>query len=294
MPARPGGRRRPPPTRLLVQGLRTHAVRRRGALAVVVVCLAVGAGTPLWTDRRAAARHPVTGADLARARAELDGLTVRGRDPVEPYERSAFGQAWADTDRNGCDTRNDVLRRDLADVTLDPATRGCVVLTGRLDDPYTGRIVLFARGPDSRDVQIDHVVALGDAWRSGAAGWSTAERTGFANDPANLLAVEGDANEDKGAADAAAWLPPEPGYRCAYAVRQVRVKAAYRLGVSTEERAALGRALDGCVVAAARLPPRSDPGVTPAADPRATHRPRRGRRGTRAAAARPTAARAGA
>ncbi|GIG20852.1 hypothetical protein Cch01nite_15760 [Cellulomonas chitinilytica] len=211
-------------------------------------CLAVGLGAPVWSRARASARYPVSAPDVADGRAALASLAVRAPASDAGYDRARFGTAWADVDRNGCDTRNDVLRRDLTRVVLEAGTHDCVVLHGTLTDPYTGATVPFARGPGSADVQIDHVVALDAAWRTGAQRWSSTRREAFANDPANLLAVDGPANQDKGAADAAGWLPPDPGYRCVYALRQVRVKAAYGLWVTPAERDALGRAVDGCVV----------------------------------------------
>ncbi len=202
----------------------------------------------MWTQARESARYPVTAADLADTRAALATLPVKGRAPTTGYGRDQFGQAWTDVDRNGCDTRNDVLARDLTALTLKPGTAGCVVLTGTLADPYTGADIAFERGEHSADVQIDHVVALSDAWQKGAQQWTTAQRTAFANDPANLLAVDGPANQRKGAGDAATWLPPNTGYRCVYVARQVRVKAAYGLWVTAAEKAAMERQLDGCVV----------------------------------------------
>jgi len=219
-------------------------------LVALVVCLAVGAGVPAWSQARVAARYAVTADDLAAGRAALGSLAVRGRAPTTGYARERFGQAWADVDRNGCDTRNDILRRDLVDTVV----KDCVVLSGTLDDPYTGVPIAFARGPGSADVQIDHVVALSDAWQKGAQAWTATQREAFANDPANLLAVDGPANQEKGAGDAAAWLPPQRGYRCVYALRQVRVKAAYGLWVTAAERDALNRELNGCVVATVSPP----------------------------------------
>ena len=212
--------------------------------AVLVCCLAVGLGGPWWTRSRAAAQYPVSAPDLAAARSALADLTVRDASADDDYDRAAFGTAWADEDHNGCDTRDDILRRDLTDVVAD----GCTVLSGALDDPYTRTDIRFVRGPSSADVQIDHVVALADAWATGARKWSAARRRSFANDPANLLAVDGGANQDKGSSDASAWLPPSIGYRCVYAVRQVRVKAAYGLWVTPDEHAALARELGRCVV----------------------------------------------
>ncbi len=107
-------------------------------------------------------------APAGSALAALAALRVAGRAPMTGYARERFGPAWLDADRNGCDTRNDVLRRDLRDVVLDPRTHGCVVLSGTLADPYTGRVLAFVRGSDGGGVDVDHVVALGNAWSSGA------------------------------------------------------------------------------------------------------------------------------
>jgi hypothetical protein len=218
-------------------------------VAVLVAAVGVGIGLPAWTQAVEAARYPVSATDLAAGRAALDALPVKGRAPTTGYDRSAFGQAWADVDRNGCDTRNDVLARDLTGTTFKPGTNGCVVLAGTLDDPYSGEVRQFVRGEGSAAVQIDHVVALSDAWQTGAQQWTPETREAFANEPANLIAVDGPLNQEKGAGDAATWLPPNTGYRCVYALRQVRVKAAYGLWVTAAERDAMRRQLDRCVVA---------------------------------------------
>ena len=216
---------------------------------VLVLAVGLGTGLPVWSEALESARFPVTAVDLDRARTELDGLAVKGRAPRTGYDRDQFGPAWADVDRNGCDTRNDVLARDLTGVTFQEGTHDCVVLSGTLDDPYTGEAIDFVRGPASAAVQIDHVVALSAAWQKGAQQWDAETRRQFANDPANLLAVDGPTNGAKGDGDTATWLPPSTGYRCAYVVRQVRVKAAYGLWVTEAERAAMDRQLDRCIVA---------------------------------------------
>ncbi len=161
------------------------------------------------------------------------------------YARERFGPAWLDADRNGCDTRNDVLRRDLRDVVLDPRTSGCVVLSGTLEDPYTGRVLAFVRGSDGGGVDVDHVVALGNAWSSGAGRLDVRTRAALANDPLNLLAVDAGANRSKGDGDAATWLPRRPE-RCAYVARQVAVKQKYALAVTPAERDAVRRVLAAC------------------------------------------------
>ncbi|HET7760836.1 MAG TPA: DUF1524 domain-containing protein [Phycicoccus sp.] len=199
--------------------------------------------TPSTTSSTPTVAPPARGTALAA----LAALPVKGRAPKTGYSRDQFGQAWADVDRNGCDTRNDVLRRDLTDVTLKAGTRGCLVLAGTLHDPYTGRTIAFVRGEStSAAVQVDHVVSLSDAWQKGAQQQSRSTRTAFANDPLNLLAVDGPTNSAKGDGDAATWLPPRKSFRCAFVARQVAVKAKYHLWVTAAERDAITRILDTC------------------------------------------------
>ena len=127
---------------------------------------------------------PLPSAPTGPALEAVRRLTVTGRAPLTGYDRDAFGQAWLDTDRNGCDTRNDVLRRDLTATMVRPGTHGCVVLSGTLADPYTGRTVAFVRGQQtSRAVQVDHVVALADAWQKGARQWSAPTARGLRQRP---------------------------------------------------------------------------------------------------------------
>ncbi|MDQ2826538.1 MAG: HNH endonuclease family protein, partial [Actinomycetota bacterium] len=173
------------------------------------------------------------------ALAAVAQLTVKGRAPTTRYSREAFGQAWFDTDRNGCDTRNDILRRDLTDKSMK---NSCKVLAGTLSHgPYTGKTIRFVYG--ASEVDIDHVVALSDAWQKGAATWSAGKRLAFANDPLSLLAVDASANRAKGDGDTATWLPPNTSYRCTYVARQVAVKAKYQVWVTSAERAAMVRVL---------------------------------------------------
>ncbi|MDP9428101.1 MAG: DUF1524 domain-containing protein [Actinomycetota bacterium] len=195
----------------------------------------------------AGADQTTTAAPPGSALAALAEIEVRGRAPRTGYEREQFGDGWADTDRNGCDTRNDVLARDLTGETFRPGTNDCVVVSGTLEDPYSGRTIEFRRGEEtSDDVQIDHVVALSDAWQEGAQGWDDQRRRAFANDPLNLLAVDGPLNSRKGDGDAATWLPPNSSYRCAYVARQVAVKVGYGLWVTRAERDAVATVLAGC------------------------------------------------
>ena len=189
----------------------------------------------------------ITGAGQSTALAALSTLEIKGRAPKTGYDRDAFGPAWADVDRNGCDTRNDILARDLTDETFKPGTHDCVVLTGALADPYTATTIAFQRGnTTSSAVQIDHVVALSDAWQKGAQQLDADTRQGFANDPLNLLAVDGPTNQAKGDGDAATWLPPNKAFRCEYVARQVAVKATYKLWVTQAEHDAIARILTTC------------------------------------------------
>jgi hypothetical protein len=177
----------------------------------------------------------------------LAALPVKGRAAKTGYARDQFGPAWADVDHNGCDTRNDILQRDLNAVTFRSGTHNCIVLTGQLADPYTARAIAFSRGAETSEaVQIDHVVALSDAWQKGAQQLSPDQRLAFANDPLNLLAVDGPTNQQKSDGDAATWLPPNQAYRCDYVARQVSVKATYQLWVTSAEANAIAAVLAGC------------------------------------------------
>lgn len=160
--------------------------------------------------------------------------------------RASYGPAWADVDRNGCDTRNDILKRDLTDVALTAGST-CKVESGDLADPYTAMTIHFQRGPEtSKSVQIDHVVALGDAWLKGAQKLTDVQRMAFANDPLNLQATDGPTDVQKGDSDAAAWLPPNETFHCSYVARQISVKATYKLWVTQTEHDAMARVLEDC------------------------------------------------
>lgn len=173
----------------------------------------------------------------------LEELAVRGRASKTGYSRDEFGSGWATI--GSCDTRNIILQRSLSNIEL--SDDGCVVLSGDLLDPYTAQAITFTRGStSSADVQIDHVVALSDAWQKGAQQFDETQRLLLANDSLNLLAVDGPANQQKGDSDAASWLPPNKNYRCRYVARQIAVKKEYSLWVSAPEKAAMKRVLNGC------------------------------------------------
>jgi len=191
------------------------------------------------------ASSPTVASAAAAARAQLAALPVKGPAPATGYDRDGdFGTAWLDVDRNGCDTRNDVLARDLTAIQRQGP---CRVLRGTLVSPYTGATVDFVRGDrTSTLVQIDHVVALQNAWRTGAQQLSQDEREALANDPDNLFAVDGQSNAQKRSGDAATWLPANRAFRCTYVEHQVAVKTTYRLWVVPAERDAIARILSRC------------------------------------------------
>jgi hypothetical protein len=207
-------------------------------IAAVIAALFLGA-TP----------NPASGAEQepGMATAVLETLAVKGRAPKTGYTRAQFGPAWADVDRNGCDTRNDILKRDLTTITYRAKTRNCVVESGTLVDRYSGETINFVKGNiSSMEVQIDHVVALSNAWQTGAFKLTADQRKALSNDPLNLFAVKGRLNSQKGDGDAATWLPPLKSFRCSYVAQQIAVKAKYSLWVTAPEKAAMVSILAKC------------------------------------------------
>ena len=186
-------------------------------------------------------------ASASTAEELLNSLAVKGRAPKTGYTRAQFGATWADVNKNGCDTRNDILKRDLTNIVFRAKTHDCVVESGTLLDPYSGTTINFVKGvTSSMEVQIDHVVALSNAWQTGAFKLTLEKRTALANDPDNLLAVQGRLNSQKGDGDAATWLPPLKSIRCAYVTKQIIVKAKYSLWVTAPEKAAMLNVLSKC------------------------------------------------
>lgn len=223
-------------------------------LAAVCAVLAVTWGPGLLPPRpgaspapspSAATPAPAPPAATGSARALVDTLRVRpDAAAVGGYDPDAFG--WrTDTDRNGCDSRNDVLRRDLEAVQIKPGTHGCKVVSGVLTSPYSGARIEFVAGSSS-GVDIDHIVAREDAWQSGASTWDESELVAFGNDPLNLLAVEASLNRSHGSRTADEWVPDGPGAACSYVSRQVAVKARYHLTVTAAEKETFVRILDSC------------------------------------------------
>ncbi len=174
----------------------------------------------------------------------LATIPIKGRAPKTGYDRDLFASDWDYS--FGCDMRNKILRRDFVEFQFR-SDSSCVIATGVLLDPYTGQTINFVRGVGtSNEVQIDHVVAVSDAWQKGAQQLSSAQRYAFYNDPLNLLAVSGSANAQKSDSDAASWLPSNKAYRCAYVARQVAVKISYNLWVTQAEYDAISRVLRDC------------------------------------------------
>lgn len=250
-------------------------MRRRGlAVVLAILVIAVVAGALYWQERSLRERTsgpsptwraeptstsasgpppPTPPGDPSRfdtARQRLGQLEVRGWDRTTDFKRSQFGKAWSDDvdvefGRNGCNTRDDILRRDLKNLVVRPRT--CYAQTGMLVDPYSGVTIEFTRSPEtSKAVEIDHVVALADAWYKGARSWDPQRRLDFANDPRNLLAVSPKANFDKAFRDAASWLPPNEAFRCDFVARQIEVKSAYGLWLAAKEKKAMAAVLARC------------------------------------------------
>lgn len=225
---------------------------RRRRLAVVIVAAVISlcgalAGT-IVNDQanpdNGSVKSTVTEVRNSPAAEALDKLEVKGRAPKTGYSRDQFSKGWADA--GNCDVRNFILGRDMTGVITRSDT-DCTVMQGTLQDPYTGKSIMFVRGTDtSDDVQVDHVVALSNAWQTGAQQISAELRHGVANDGLNLLAVDGPANQKKSDADAATWLPPNKDFRCRYVARQIAVKQKYSLWVTQAEKDAMKRVLNDC------------------------------------------------
>ena len=184
-----------------------------------------------------------TSANEPTTLAVLNQLEVKGRAPKNGYSRAAFTH-WSDLNRDGCDSRNEILKRDLTQIVFKTGTRDCKVISGQLLDPLSGKTLIFSSSKST--VDIDHLVSLSNAWQTGAAYFDKKTRESLANDPLNLLAVNAKLNRQKGDGDAATWLPPLKSFRCKYVAIQVAVKAKYLLWVTSAEREAIIKVLDNC------------------------------------------------
>ena len=219
-------------------------MRRFGATLLITALL-----TPLVPANSAessTANTPANKSQYETALTSLNALPVKGRAPKTGYSREKFPH-WRDPDRNGCDARNDILKRDLTMVIFKTGTDNCKVVAGKLLDPFSNKEITFDLSQSRSNIDIDHVVALSNAWQTGAFNLTVLQRTNFANDPLNLIAVDFRLNRQKGDGDAATWLPPNKSYRCTYVTRQVSVKAKYKLWVTPPEKAAIVRLLESCI-----------------------------------------------
>jgi hypothetical protein len=217
-----------------------YRLRRLAVVIFILMVAATGvAGSQLAAPPKSIASQSQA---VQTARRELADLAVKGRAPKTGYSREQFGGDWETV--HGCDSRERILLRDLSGTRVNDK---CQVLSGTLEDPYTGETIDFRRGPGtSLAVQIDHVVAVSNAWQTGAQQWPFERRVAFYNDPLNLLAVDGPANEQKSDGDAATWLPPNKAFRCQYVSRQVKVKTKYHLWVTPPEKQAIAGLLARC------------------------------------------------
>jgi hypothetical protein len=219
-----------------------YKIRRTVVAVIALIIVAVTLLTHPDLQQPITQTPPPNTVASGSAADSLAQLPVKGRAPKTGYERTQFGDGWAEV--KGCDTRNQVLNRDLVDVAVNEK---CQVVSGTLHDPYTGNDIIFSRGEtSSQSVQIDHVVALSNAWQTGAQALTPDQRIQLANDPLELLAVDGTANQQKSDGDAATWLPPNKAFRCQYVARQIAVKAKYQLWVTAAEKDAMTRILVTC------------------------------------------------
>jgi hypothetical protein len=218
------------------------------ALVIAYQTIASAGQRAAWFVAQADVPTVAPGVDVLVGVAQVP-LRIRSFD----YRRAAFGDTWTDDNpapggHNGCDTRNDILDRDLVDKTYVLIKR-CpkAVATGTLHDPYTNATVAFVRGNQvGASVQIDHIVPLALAWDLGARNWPDDMRLRFANDPANLLAVDGQSNQDKGDSEPALWMPPNVAFRCQYAMQFIAVLRGYGLPVDASSAVVLREAASTC------------------------------------------------
>lgn len=234
----------------LVRSKKSRTHRRRRVVLLIVMLLVAGGWTlyQSLTTKQPADHASTIGLNQRLAATQmpasqaLDKLAVKGRAPKTGYSRKQFGDGWAQV--ANCTVRDKIMARDFAQVSYVSPT-DCSVQGGILNDPYTGNMITFTRLRSSI-VQIDHVVALSNAWQTGAQQLTAERRVELANDPLELLAVDGPANNQKGDADAATWLPANKDYRCRYIARQIAVKLKYNLWVTPPEKEAMRRVLGTC------------------------------------------------
>lgn len=238
---------RQPSKRGLRQARTVNPGQRLLIVLVIAVLLGVAAAVVLSHSNNTVGKISGRYHAVGPAAQALESLRVNNHPhPHKRYNRDAFGYRKLQVANDPCDVREHVLARDLQYLAYT-ALGSCKVKSGVLQDPYTGKTIKFLRGPrTSPKVQIDHVVALQNAWESGAWQWSQSKRYQFGNDMYNLLAVDGPANEEKSSSSAAYWLPSNMSFRCAYVARQIGVKKTYDLSITSKEKLAMSKVLHNC------------------------------------------------
>ena len=230
--------------------MKSKVYRNRRSIVLSVLTVII-AGLLMWQSANQANLTPNTNnvteqtlqSNEELAVSVLAKIEVKGRAPKTGYARSEFGNGWASW--KNCDTRQRILARDLTNIKL--GDDGCTVVSGDLNDPYSGEVINFIRGSGTSSlVQIDHVVALSDVWQKGAQNLTSQQREAMANDDLELVAVSGTANQQKSDGDAATWLPANKAFRCQYVARQIAVKIKYSLWMTQAERDAIARVLETC------------------------------------------------
>ena len=230
--------------------MKSKVYRNRRSIVLSVLTVII-AGLLMWQSANQANLTPNTNnvteqtlqSNEELAVSVLAKIEVKGRAPKTGYARSEFGNGWASW--KNCDTRQRILARDLTNIKL--GDDGCTVVSGDLNDPYSGEVINFIHGSGTSSlVQIDHVVALSDAWQKGAQNLTSQQREAMANDDLELIAVSGTANQQKSDGDAATWLPANKAFRCQYVARQIAVKIKYSLWMTQAERDAIARVLETC------------------------------------------------
>ena len=221
-----------------------HQKRRTiiSLLSMILFAFLIVVNLPEKTETITIVKPSYDQATMSLAKVALGSIKIQNSDSNDDYSREEFGTGWDSV--GGCDTRNIILNRDLKNIIIDDK---CNVVSGVLNDPYTGTIINFSRGADtSGAVQVDHVVALSNAWQTGAQQITFQKRFAFANDPLELLAVDGPSNQQKSDGDASVWLPANVAFRCQYVARQVAVKQKYSLWVTQPEHDAIQSVLEKC------------------------------------------------
>lgn len=221
--------------------------RQRIILTLVGALVVLGLGFTVWimvlTWENSRPQQPVHGAELHWAILVIEQIEVRAADPPVAYDRSEFGSPWSVITERGCDVRITIMIRDLEDLEMEG---NCTISSGVLQDRYSGTAVRYTGGSGGDQVQVDHIVSLSDAWKSGAWKWSAADRESFANHSVNLLTVSAQQNQEKSGHTAAHWLPADKTLHCWFVVRQILVKDMFGLSVTSAELEAYQEVLPKC------------------------------------------------